>query len=312
MDKFLDVQRTNDKHPCVSCGKLIGAGYSHCEVCGGQTSSRSSSVSPDANGDIDSGLSLKIRRKYAKAKAVFEVGIWSAGSLDLLFSIMLGSMTDVRNSYDELKRDNRKLKYELDRMGLKYYSCFCPELSPDSHEFTKRDGSKGVTAGLLWHIHGFFKFEDYIGAADLHSVLSPLWGKIHGSQVVDVKVVHNEEKAIKYMVKDAVKMYLSDDYGNKRLFVSRGWFPPGYRDVNKVLNNWALKHQFDWENEEYSEPDQGYGQRLEFIPSVWEIKREYLKAWCKGEVLSLDFGDSKVYILGKEIQYVKRKVSVLR
>ena len=160
--------------------------------------------------------------------------------------------------------------------------------------------SRGVTAGSLWHAHGFVKLVERMEARDLHSVLSPLWGKIHGSQVVDVKIIYDEVKTIKYSVKDAVKKYLSDDHYNKRLFQSRGWLPEGYRKVDKLMTKWALLHTFDWDIEE-SEPDQGYEPRLDYIPFVWEVKRDYLKRWCRGESVSLDLGDYKVYILGESI-----------
>lgn len=249
----------------------------------------------------DSGyLPLRLRRRYAKAKAVFEVGVWSAGSMDLLFGIMIGSMADCRNSYNELREDNRDLRKALAKMGLDYADCFCGELSPDSHEFRKRDGSVGITVGSLWHLHGFLRFKEVIKASDLHSVLSPLWGKIHGSEVVDVKILTDVKKVIKYNVKDAVKHYCSEDHVLKRLLMSDGWLPEGYREVDKVLNRWALLHRYNWDEEE-SMPDQGYGVRLDYIPFVWEQKRDYVRRWCGGEKLWLDMGDYRVFIDGAKI-----------
>jgi hypothetical protein len=258
----------------------------------------------------DGYLPLRVRRRYAKAKAVFEAGIWAARKVEFLFSIMIGSMAGVRNSYVELRQDNRNMRKELAKMGLEYADCFCGELSPDSHEFRKRDGTIGVTAGNLWHLHGFFRFAEFIEAADLHSVLSPLWGKIHGSEVVNVKVETDFKKAIKYSVKDAVKHYCSEDNVLKRLLMSSGWLPRGYREVDKVLNRWALLHRYDWENEE-SMPDQGYAPRLEYIPYVWEQKRDYVRRWCQGESIMLDFGDYYVYIDGERIIKSVGKVAVV-
>jgi hypothetical protein len=100
-------------------------------------------------------LPLRLRRRYAKAKVVFEVGVWAAKSIDLLFSVMMGSMAGVRNSYKELRQDNRDLRKALAKMGLEYADCFCGELSPESHQFRKRDGTLGMTVGSLWHLHGF-------------------------------------------------------------------------------------------------------------------------------------------------------------
>jgi len=286
----------NEVGRCYKCGRAIGADYSICEDC----SESKDDYEPKTVGESDGYLPLRVRRRYAKAKTVFEVGVWSAKKIDLLLGIMIGSMADVKNSYEELVRDNRNLRIELRRMGLQYDDCFCGELSPDSHEFVKRDGTVGVTAGNLWHVHGFFRFGEFIKASDLHSVLSPLWGKIHGSEVVDVKVLTNVEKVIKYSVKDAVKNYVSDDNRLKRLLVSDGWLPVGYREVDKVLVRWALLHRYDWD-EESSMPNEGNSPRLEYIPIVWEVKREYIRRWCCGETVSLDFGDYKVIIIGDKI-----------
>jgi len=281
---------------CNKCGEPIGADFMLCAKCAGLDKEDVD----EGKGEVSGYLPINIKRRFAKAKSVFEVGIWSAKGLDYLFGVMLGSMSGVRNSYDELMLDNRRLRFELKGLGLEYSDCLCGELSPESHAFTKRDGSSGVTVGNLWHGHGLMKFAEKVEARDLHSVLSPLWGNIHGSQVVDVKIIYDEAKAIKYSVKDAVKRYLSDDHYNKRLFVSRGWLPAGYRKVDKILTKWALLHRFDWDNE-VSEPEQGYEPRLEYIAYVWEVKRELVKRWCNGEGVSLDLGNYKVYIIGDNI-----------
>ncbi len=290
---------------CPDCGSPRRADTVSCDNC-----DMKDSDSERSNGEIsDVCFPKDSRRRYAKAVSVFEIGIWSVESLEQLFGIMLGSMDGVRNSYEELKRDNARMRLELGRLGLVYSSCFCPELSPLSHVFVKRDGSEGFAVGNLWHLHGFFKVEGDIKAGDLHSVLSPVFGKIHGSQVVDVKVVYNEKQAIKYAVKDAVKNFATEDgeVSRKRLFVSRRWLPAGFRTVNKCLNQWALLHRTDWEDDDVLDANKGYvGERLEYVPFVWDVKREYLKMWCKGEVLSLDFGDKHVEIIGKYIGTVYR------
>ena len=288
-------------HKCANCGRQIEADFMLCAVCsGGGGVIRQDSEDDEGGGVVSGYLSRNIRRRYAKANSVFEVGVWSAKSLDNLFGLMIGSMDGVRNSYDELRLDNRRLRFELKGLGLKYSDCLCGELSPESHEFTKRDGSAGITAGSLWHAHGFVKLDERMEARDLHSVLSPLWGKIHGSQVVDVKIIYNEDKAIKYSVKDAVKKYLSNDHYNKRLFQSRGWLPEGYRKVDKIMTKWALCHCRD----DYDEgllPYSGEKPMLDFVPMVWEVKRDFLKRWCRGESVRLDLGDYKVYIIGESI-----------
>lgn len=242
-------------------------------------------------------LPLRLRRRYAKAKVIFEVGVWTAKSVDLLFGIMIGSMAGVRNTYVELREDNRDLRKALAKMGLVYADCFCGELSPDSHEFRKRDGTMGVTAGNLWHLHGFMRFGEVMRASDLHSVLSPLWGKIHGSDVVDVKVLYDVKKVIKYSVKDAVKGYCNDGSQGRRLLMSDNWLPPGYRKVDKLLTHWALYHGANWQ------PDDDFDEyrRRSYVAYAWDIRRDYLMRWCRGEFITLDFVDYRVYIDGSKI-----------
>jgi hypothetical protein len=253
-------------------------------------------------------LPRRVRRRYAKANAVFEVGVWSATSVDLLLCIMMGSMAGCRNSYVELREDNRDLRKALARMGLEYADCFCGELSPESHQFRKRDGTLGVTVGSLWHLHGFFRFDEFMKAADLHSVLSPLWGKLHGSEVVDVKIETDFKKAIKYSVKDAVKGYCGAESQGRRLLRSDNWLPPGYRAVDKVLTDWAVFHGANWRFDDDLDSYQGEG---EYIAYAWEIKRDYMRQWCQGEFISLDFGDYHVYIDGARIIRSVRKVAVV-
>lgn len=257
--------------------------------------------------DDDGYLPLRLRRRYARAKAVFEVGVWSARSIDLLFSIMIGSMADVRNSYVELRQDNLNMRKALKKMGLEYADCFCGEVSPDSHQFTRRDGTMGVTVGSLWHLHGFFRFSEDIKAADLHSVLSPLWGKIHGSEVVNVKIETDFKKAIKYSVKDAVKGYCQDGSQGRRLLMSDDWLPPGYRKVDKVLTRWALYHGANWKFDD----DLDSFADGQYLAYAWELRREYLERWCGGKAIMLDFGDYHVYIDGESIFRSVRKVAVV-
>lgn len=242
-------------------------------------------------------LPLRLRRRYAKAKVIFEIGVWSAKSMDYLYEIMIGSMAEVRNSYKEVREDNRHLREALAKMGLVYADCFCGERSPESHQFKRRDGTLGVTVGSLWHLHGFMRFEEAIKASDLHSVLSPLWGKIHGSSVVDVKILYDVEKVIKYNVKDAVKGYCNDGSQGRRLLVSDNWLPAGFRKVDKELTHWALYHGANWK------PDDDFDvyRRKTYVAYAWEIRRDYLMRWCRGELITLDYVDYRVYIDGAKI-----------
>lgn len=257
----------------------------------------------------DSGcLPLRVRRRYAKAKVVFEVGVWSAKSIDLLLSIMIGSMAEVRNSYPELRQDNENMRKELKKMGLDYADCFCGELSPQSHEFRKRDGSIGVTVGNLWHLHGFFRLKEFMRLADLHSVLSPLWGKIHGSEVVNVKIETDFKKAIKYSVKDAVKGYCGAESQGRRLLMSRDWLPAGYRAVDKVLTQWALYHGAKWN---FDDDLDSFANVGEYVAYAWEQKRDYMRRWCQGESIVLDFSGYRVKLDGAGIIKSVSKVAVV-
>ena len=257
--------------------------------------------------DSSGCLPLRVRRRYAKAKNGFEVGIWSAGDVGLLLGIMVGSMAGVRNSYVELREDNRELRRQLALMGLDYADCFCGELSPESHEFRKRDGTVGITVGELWHLHGLMRFKEFIGAPDLHGIISPLWGKIHGSSVVDVKVQYNFDKTIKYAVKDAVKNYCSDDSQGRRLLMSKDWLPPGCRKVEKVLTAWALYHGAKWRpDDDLDIFEENYPSQ--YVAFSWEIRKDFLRRWCQGESITLDFGNYTLFITGSDI--IRKELSL--
>ena len=249
-----------------------------------------------------SRLPLSERRRYAKAKSIFEVGVWAVESMDLILGVDLTTKADYRNSWELLRRDNRRLRYELPgACGIEYEDCFCSELTPEGHEYMRRAGTVGMTVGNLFHLHGFMKLEKPIGAVDMHSILSPLWEKIHGSKVVWVQDLYNIEGIMAYNVKHAVKHYADLGSANRRLLKSDGWLPPGYRSVDKVLNKWALAHLYDWENVEDFAPGTEGMEHDEYIPYVWDIKREYLRKWCFGERVLLQFNHGYCLIEGTRI-----------
>jgi hypothetical protein len=259
----------------------------------------------ESSGDVqlEGGyLPLKVRRRYAKAVKTFEAGIWYAGSVELLLKVMVGSMPGVRNTYPELRQDNEDLRKQLRKMGLEYADCGCAELSPESHEFVKRDGTIGMTVGKLWHIHSIWRFREFMRYSDLHSVLSPLWGKMHGSEVVDVVDVQSIEKAVKYAVKDAVKNYCSEDHQSKRLFRSKDWLPPGCRDVEKLLNHWALYHGANWRLDDDLDSFTGG----EYIAHAWDIRNDLFRRWCCCESVTLDMADCNLIIKGDVVREVKK------
>lgn len=247
-------------------------------------------------------LPLKVRRRYAKALQTFVAGMYYAESENLLLKVMIGSMPEVRNTYHELRQDNEDLRKLLRKMGLAYADCGCAELSPESHQFVKRDGSVGMTVGSLWHIHSIWRFREFIRYSDLHSVLSPIWGKKHGSYVVDVVDIPSIEKAVKYAVKDAIKNYCSDDNSRKRLFKSHNWLPPACRDVEKALNHWALYHGANWRLDDDLDSFSGG----EYIAYAWEVRNDYFRRWCRGEEIVLDMADYFRIIKGDIEKLVKK------
>jgi hypothetical protein len=131
-----------------------------------------------------------------------------------------------------------------------------------------------------------------MGAAELHSVLCPLFGKIRGAEVVDVIVINTIEQYLKYTVKDALKRYCDDENFSKRLLKSDGWYPVGFRRVEKILKTWALWHGASWS------PDADFANYSlgEYIPFAWDVSKAYLKEWCRGLGLRLEIKGSIFYI----------------
>lgn len=169
------------------------------------------------NDDGNRQLSRKLRRKYAKAKQAFELGIWCSEDIDLVkgFTVTTAMNTFTkkgrsRNTWSQLVQDWRNMRKALRKAGILAEDCSCVEISPVNH---------------LLHMHGFFRLQAPYYAADLHKMVSEHWEKIHGAKVVWIKDLWDVDGAVKYDVKHAVKNYLAEGYNSMRLIKSKGWWP---------------------------------------------------------------------------------------
>jgi hypothetical protein len=181
-------------------------------------------------------------------------------------------------------------------MGLKEEHCFCAELSPESHEKVYRDGVKHMTVGSLWHIHGGIRFANQISYSDCHSVMAPLMGKTRGAEDCWFKRLWDRKGFIKYCVKDAMKNYLEG--GNRRLLMSRGWYPPGFRKVEKILKTWAWWHGAGWHpSADFTNYSLG-----EYVPFAWEVMHSLLMEWAAGRSIRLEMKDSLIWIQRQDIE----------
>ena len=236
---------------------------------------------------LDYGLPHKEKRRYAKAKQAFELGIWGH-DLNLVKGVELTTKGDYRNNWEDMKQDNRNLRKKLRVEGIISEDCFCAEVSPKSR---------------LLHLHGFYRLTEPMRSVQLHSILSDYWERIHGARVVWVQDIYSYQGLAKYNVKHALKNYFSFEFGNMRLLKSKGWLPLGWKQTQKVLVKWALEHGARWTPEDDFED---YGCASEYVPYAWEIMKNYLWRWCNDEALILDFYDCDVAIHGDKINEFRR------
>jgi hypothetical protein len=247
-------------------------------------------------------LSRKMSKKYAICKRKFELGIWGH-DLNLLKGVYLTTWSEAKqskgkfvgqskNNYRFLREDMREMKRQLLDEGLVYESCFCPEYSPKSH---------------LLHTHGFMRFEKIIRSAELHGVISRVWGKVHDSPVVYVKDIYSVKQAVEYDLKDAVKNYVQAESFGGRVLCSRGWLPSGWKEVQKILWSWCSEVKYpDWVktgedvyNFELMQDEDG--AHREYVYLAKEIMNDYLYRWCCGEAIKLELFDRTIFIQGTEI-----------
>lgn len=241
-------------------------------------------------------LDRKLRRKYAKAKRRFELGIWGH-DLKKVFGVHLTTWSEAKyergknigrskNTWAAVKYDNRQLRMKLRKTGISYEDCYCAELSP----------GKGLV-----HLHGLIRVEKSIKAYQLHEIISKAWGEIHDSPVVWVNEVYNMKGVMAYDLKHALKNYINDGFG-LHMLSSKGWLPAGWREVTKILFRWYDENKYpDWvkdaEGIDYFIENNGYEK-------VWmarEIMDNYLWRWCNGETVKLEFDGGITIIQGNSI-----------
>jgi hypothetical protein len=238
-------------------------------------------------------LPMFLKRKYAKAKRQFELGLWGQ-NFDCIKAVTLttwdksimlrgDSRGESRNSWKHIVLDNRHLRERLHKLGLVYEDSFCCEISPKSH---------------LLHLHGFMRFDQPIDGGYLHEILSENWGDIHGSPVVWVKDIFDTKKAIDYDVKHALKNYVSEGFHSMRILRSKSWLPPGWKKAQKAIVRWALsKRDWDIADEETVVPE---AFEREYVPDKWGVANDFLRKWCEGEAIELDLDDRRIYICKNE------------
>jgi len=248
-------------------------------------------------------LTTAHKKKWAKVKRSAELGLWMyEGHKD--WCVMCVCLTtwskavvncnserqgESRNCWKQLIVDNRHLRHEMKRLGFEYDDWYCCEVSPKYS---------------LLHLHGFMRFPRVVSEAEIRAVVSELWGKIHHSPDVDVRMMWDSKRAVNYDVKHAVKNYMSEDMmGHAELFLtkkgygrgvikSKGWLPSGWKNAQKWLNRWALSVR-DYYVDEKGLLEDGITQAvpegigLEYVFEKWKIVESELRRWCKGETIEI-------------------------
>jgi hypothetical protein len=109
-----------------------------------------------------------------------------------------------------------------------------------------------------------------------------------------VHVGHQNVRAMMaYSAKDALKNMFTDNGGRFRTLMTRGWLPPGAREVNRLGQLFYMRHYIDWEERGYETPE-----GRDFIPMVREVIDDMIWRWCNGEEVLFDLGDGMVLAEG--------------
>lgn len=227
---------------------------------------------------------MRDRRRYARAKQTFELGIWGY-PMKLIKGVELTTRLGYRNEWGFMKQDNQNLRKKLRVDGILAEDCFVPEISPKNR---------------LLHLHGFYRLVVPMQAVQLHEILSELWDNIHGAPVVWVQDIYSAKGLMIYNVKHALKNYIQPE--SMRMLKSKGWLPVGWKEVLKVLVRWALEHGAKWTyDKDYLDDFQG-----EYVAFAWDILKEYVFRWCNDEIITLEFRDVTVEIRGDYIKETQR------
>lgn len=250
-------------------------------------------------------LSVNLKKKYARAKRQFELGLWGV-NCDCVYAVTLTTWSEAvmvagdsagesRNNWNQMVKDNRQLRFKMRKLGYDYEDSWCCEISPVNH---------------LLHLHGFIKFNQPLKDIEFNGVklseasfriaLSETWEKVHRSKIVYVEPLWDSKHCVNYDVKHAVKNYISEGFNSMRILRSKGWLPSGWKIAVKAVTRWAMD-KVDWLPEDGEEPVEEYFSH-EYIWHKWEVAADYLRQWCEGKSVELDIsGGVTIWLNGNEI-----------
>jgi len=203
-----------------------------------------------------------------------------------------------RNELSVVVRDYRNLRAKAVKSGILVADCMCPQLSPSSRVYKNRDGTMKVSMGHLIHLHGFWRLAIKMSEDELSEFLRDDWSERHGAKIVWVTDLTEFEKQRNYCVKDALHDYAKEEF-RARLLKSKNWLPVGHKEVIRELVKWYIENRYDWENEDYY----GRNKDFPFVAYSREIFDDYLKRWCYGEEIWIEFKDRYVMIYRDKIKY---------
>lgn len=246
-------------------------------------------------------LPRPLRKRWAKAKRNFEVGLWGVDvsrCVGVTFTTRRDAVSRTgisRNTWRCIREDNRMLRLVLRKWGLEFEDCLVGEVSP----------------GGLLHLHGFYRFSEssceLVLNGWLHEMISTAWGVIHDSPVVWVEEIYWAKGMMNYDVKHALKNYMGENgevyeglgLTSRRILKSRGWLPKGVRAAEREIVRWAMSVR-DWCDDEEDELED---KRIlpPYVPFKWQIANDLLWRWCNGETVDFDIGDILVVINGDKI-----------
>ena len=255
-------------------------------------------------------LSKELSKKYAVCKRKMELGIWSHNLLnvkEVTLSTWSKAVVCKGVHKGESKNTRKWLKYDLRMFRIQFNkvvrneSCFIIEISPESHIVEGR-----MTVCSLLHLHGFVWTEKLFEYAELHKIISEIWGEVHDSPVVYIKDIWSDEGAKKYNIKHVVKDYLDGSVSGHRMLYSRGWLPVGWKRFMKIAVSWLLEVRYPaWVKDnpvliaEYCENNPVQAENCVYMAK--EIMDDTIRRWCKGESVKFEFRDKIVYIKGLQI-----------
>lgn len=244
---------------------------------------------------IDTGLDLRDRRRYARGKRCFELGVWGR-DFGLLKGVELTTKLGCRNEWQYMRQDINNLRIKIRKEDWFDADCFCAEWSPKNR---------------LIHLHGFHRLLRPMVSGKLHSILSEYWDLVHGAKVVWVQDIYSFEGLMAYNVKHALKNYNAEEFKYIRMLKTKNWLPVNWREVLKVMVRWALEHRAKWGIEDIDNLDDDvFGRSVldSYVYQAWDVMNDYIRRWCSDENIILDFVTGDVRIYGREIIDLRKEL----